>query len=62
LPFALGEYNAGRSRVRRWSRGELMTADELKRAMDIASTRAYVTAVRDRYNYYRQRGDELTPP
>ena len=62
LPFALGEYNAGRSRVRRWSRGELMTAEELKHAMDIASTRAYVTAVRDRYNYYRQRGDELTTP
>ena len=62
LPFALGEYNAGRSRVRRWSRGEQMTAEELKRAMDIASTRAYVAAVRKRYEYYRQRGDELTTP
>jgi soluble lytic murein transglycosylase len=62
LPFALGEYNAGRSRVRRWSRGELMTAEELKRAMDIASTRAYVSAVRKRYEYYRKRGDEITPP
>lgn len=59
LPFALGEYNAGRSRVRRWSRGEQISAEELKRAMDIASTRAYVAAVRGRYEYYRQRGDAV---
>ena len=57
LPFALGEYNAGRSRVQRWSGGELITAEELRRAMDIASTRAYITAVRARYEYYRERGD-----
>jgi len=57
LPFALGEYNAGRSRVRRWSRGEQISADDLKQAMDIPSTRAYVAAVRARYDYYRQRGD-----
>lgn len=62
LPFALGEYNAGRSRVKRWSRGEQITAEELKRAMDIASTRAYVTAVRGRYDYYRQRGDTVVGP
>ena len=59
LPFALGEYNAGRSRVQRWSRGELMSAEELRQAMDIASTRAYIAAVRARYNYYRERGDAL---
>lgn len=60
LPFALAEYNAGRSRVKRWSRGEQMSAEELKRAMDISSTRAYVAAVRERYEYYRKRGDQLT--
>ena len=59
LPFALGEYNAGRSRVQRWSRGAQISAEDLRKAMDIASTRAYVAAVRDRYNYYRERGDEL---
>jgi soluble lytic murein transglycosylase len=59
LPFALGEYNAGRSRVRRWSRGEQISAEELRKAMDIASTRAYVAAVRGRYEYYRQRGDVI---
>jgi soluble lytic murein transglycosylase len=59
LPFALGEYNAGRSRVNRWSRGELMSAEELRTAMDIASTRAYVAAVSQRYKYYLERGDEI---
>ena len=61
LPFALGEYNAGRSRVQRWSRGEQVSAEELKRAMDISSTRAYIAAVRERYDYYLDRGDELKP-
>jgi soluble lytic murein transglycosylase len=62
LPFALGEYNAGRSRVRRWSGGAQITADELNAAMDIASTRAYVAAVRERYDYYKSRGDSLASP
>lgn len=59
LPFALGEYNAGRSRVQRWSRGEQISAEDLRAAMDIPSTRAYVAAVRARYEYYRDRGDKI---
>lgn len=59
LPFALGEYNAGRSRVQRWSRGEQISAEDLRAAMDIPSTRAYVAAVRARYEYYRNRGDQI---
>lgn len=59
LPFALGEYNAGRSRVKRWSGGVQMSAKELAEAMDIPSTRAYVAAVRDRYEYYKKRGDQF---
>jgi soluble lytic murein transglycosylase len=55
LPFALGEYNAGRSRVKRWSGGAQISAEELARAMDIASTRAYIAAVLKRYDYYRNR-------
>jgi soluble lytic murein transglycosylase len=55
LPFALGEYNAGRSRVKRWSGGAQMSAEELAKAMDIASTRAYVASVRSRYDYYKRR-------
>ncbi len=62
LPFALGEYNAGRSRVKRWSRGAQITAEELGKAMDIPSTRAYVASVRDRYEYYKGRGDRLPLP
>jgi soluble lytic murein transglycosylase len=62
LPFALGEYNAGRSRVKRWSGGELLTAQELDAAMDIPGTRAYIAAVRARYDYYRQRGDRVEAP
>jgi len=62
LPFALGEYNAGRSRVKRWSGGAQISAEELSKAMDIASTRAYVAAVRDRYDYYRRTGEKLTAP
>lgn len=59
LPFALGEYNAGRSRVNRWSGGEQISAEQLREAMDIASTRAYVAAVRQRYEYYKARGDTM---
>jgi len=62
LPFALGEYNAGRSRVKRWSGGAQISAKELAAAMDIASTRAYVAAVRNRYEFYRDRGDKLPAP
>ena len=62
LPFALGEYNAGRSRVKRWSGGERMSAEELDEAMDIPSTRAYIAAVRGRYDYYRERGDKIGAP
>ncbi len=59
LPFALGEYNAGRSRVKRWAGGAQISAEELSEAMDIASTRAYIAAVRKRYDYYRARGDRI---
>ncbi len=62
LPFALGEYNAGRSRVKRWAGGAQISAEELSRAMDIASTRAYIAAVRQRYDYYKARGDLVTAP
>jgi soluble lytic murein transglycosylase len=62
LPFALGEYNAGRSRVKRWSGGAQISAKELAAAMDIASTRAYVAAVRNRYDYYKRTGEKLTAP
>jgi hypothetical protein len=30
--------------------------------MDIASTRAYIAAVRKRYEYYKSRGDRVVAP
>jgi len=45
--------------VQRWSRGEQISAEDLRAAMDIPSTRAYVAAVRARYDYYRDRGDNI---
>ena len=69
LPFALAEYNAGRSRVVRWTgertdgRGDAgvqptpgVTSQELEARIDIADTRAYIRTVRDRVQFYHQRG------
>ncbi len=68
LPFALAEYNAGRSRVVRWTgeRGDGhgdsgqptpgVTSQELEAKIDIADTRAYIKTVQNRVQFYRQRG------
>ncbi len=54
LPFALGEYNAGRRHVKRWTGDAQMTADELREAMDFPGTKAYVAAVQKRFDYYKR--------
>jgi soluble lytic murein transglycosylase len=60
LPFALAEYNAGRSRVDRWieatGRGEEATADDLLRAMDFPSTRKYIGDITARQSFYKSGG------
>ena len=68
LPFALAEYNAGRSRVVRWTgeRGDGhdsggqptpgVTSQELEAKIDIADTRAYIRTVQNRVQFYHQRG------
>ena len=64
LPFALAEYNAGRSRVAKWS-GERDNSDPNSQAsseklvanIDIASTKNYVETVRQRIRYYHGRGE-----
>jgi soluble lytic murein transglycosylase len=54
LPYALAEYNAGRSRVLRWMRnGGDTNAAVFTAQMDIASTRAYIQAVTQRREQYR---------
>ena len=68
LPFALAEYNAGRSRVVRWTgeRGDGhgdsgqatpgVTSQELEAKIDIADTRSYIRTVQNRVQFYHQRG------
>lgn len=66
MPFALAEYNAGRTRVHRWikdsGRGETAAADDLKAAMDFPSTKGYVASVMARYNYYLKRDEFPAAP
>ena len=68
LPFALAEYNAGRSRVAKWARekdaeGNPQPANagadskELLAKIDIATTRHYVDTVQNRVHFYQQRGE-----
>ncbi len=54
LPYALADYNAGRSHVLRWNKGSATTNNALFMAqMDFPGTRRYVNAVMRRYEYYR---------
>jgi len=55
LPYALADYNAGRSHVLRWNKGAATTNNALFMAqMDFPGTRKYLKAVLRRYEYYRQ--------
>ena len=60
IPFALAEYNAGRSRVDRWiaesQRGEGAKAEDLIAAIDFPLTRKYVETITARHRFYRERG------
>ena len=56
VPFALAEYNAGRTSVDRWiattKRGDEATAADLRTHIGFPSTRAYVEAILKRRAYY----------
>jgi soluble lytic murein transglycosylase len=60
LPFALAEYNAGRTRVDRWiaatNMGGQANADDLLGAIDYPTTRRYIDEITRRYQFYRERG------
>ena len=60
IPFALAEYNAGRTRVDRWvaqtNMGEQATADDLMHTLDFPTTRRYIEAIVERYRFYQERG------
>src|SRR5213595_3377305 len=54
LPYALADYNAGRSHVLRWNKGAATTNNAVFiEQMDFPSTRQYVKTVMRRYEYYR---------
>ncbi|HEY5707119.1 MAG TPA: lytic transglycosylase domain-containing protein [Terrimicrobiaceae bacterium] len=61
VPFALAEYNAGRSRVRRWVQdsgmGETAGAGDLQAVMDFPTTKSYINAIIARYDFYKRRGE-----
>ncbi len=66
LPFALAEYNAGRTRVRRWVQdsgmGETASAGDLQAVMDFPSTKNYIAAIIARFDFYRRRGEFAEAP
>ena len=54
VPFALADYNAGRTHVLRWMRGAAKTNSiAFLSQMDFPGTRAYIQAVTDRRARYR---------
>jgi len=62
VPFALAEYNAGKSRVDRWIRvallrnGQPLTAEAFEDSIDFPSTAHYVRTILARYDLYKRRG------
>jgi len=61
VPFALAEYNAGRSRVDRWvkaaqQKGQTVDARTFEDSIDFPSTAHYVQTIIARYDFYKQRG------
>jgi len=59
LPYALADYNAGRSHVLRWNKDAASTNNAVFiERMDFPGTRRYLKTVMRRYEYYRT----LSPP
>jgi soluble lytic murein transglycosylase len=55
LPYALADYNAGRTHVLRWMTGQGRTNSSVFLSqMDYPGTRRYITAVLDRYRHYQR--------
>jgi soluble lytic murein transglycosylase len=57
LPYALADYNAGRSHVLRWNKGAAATNSEAFLAkMDYPGTRKYALSVIKQYRHYQEKG------
>jgi soluble lytic murein transglycosylase len=65
VPFALAEYNAGRTRVIRWEkssgRSDSFGAEDLHSIMDFPTTRAYIRSIMNRYQDFKKRGEFPEP-
>ena len=56
IPYALADYNAGRSHVLRWKKGAAETNSAVfLEKMDFPTTRAYALKVMERYQFYRKK-------
>jgi soluble lytic murein transglycosylase len=56
VPYALADYNAGRTNVRRWIKGEASTRSGVFLSqIDFPTTRQYIDAVMKRYRYYEKK-------
>jgi soluble lytic murein transglycosylase len=54
IPYALADYNAGRSHVLRWMQGDGATNSQVfLRQMNFPGTRRYIEAVSERHAHYR---------
>jgi soluble lytic murein transglycosylase len=55
IPYALADYNAGRTHVLRWNKGAGSTnSTKFLAQMDYPGTRRYALSIMDRYDYYRR--------
>jgi soluble lytic murein transglycosylase len=55
IPYALADYNAGRTHVLRWNKGAAATnATVFLAKMDYPGTRRYALSIMDRYDFYRR--------
>ncbi len=62
LPFALADYNAGRSRVLRWLSGAAATnSGAFLEQMDFAGTRRYIRSIMERRMRYRNQWTAIRP-
>ena len=59
IPFALAEYNAGRTRVNRWiedsNMGDKASAFDLRENVAFPTTRNYIETIEERYKFYKKR-------
>jgi soluble lytic murein transglycosylase len=55
IPYALADYNAGRTHVLRWMQGPAKTnSTQFLARMDFPGTRQYIESVRHRYEHYKR--------